>query len=317
MTTSPAASAGVRPTRSISAPTTSASAYIPRTWAPMIGKTESWEWWWSTTTTYPARFITETMTPKLARLAAIAGITPGRRMISASGAAEATAGVAVPGADELSDRARVGPHRQHHGERDERDPGRHQPRHGQRVGVDPAVGEERGEDGRPQDGADDRPGEHVGDPPRPPRRGVHVAGRGADQERGRHSGADQHEARQEHGHRPEVRGEGGQRTARGGGHEPGGEHRPAAVAVHRTARHDRREPRRDEEDRGPQAEQVAVAGHQHERQRRDRRCELEHHRVDGRDRRQDEGVSADRAGQVVHAGSLADPMIGSDDDALL
>ncbi len=60
---------------------------MPSTCAPMIGKTESCEWWCSSTTTYPARFITETITPKLARLATIARITPGRRRISASGAA--------------------------------------------------------------------------------------------------------------------------------------------------------------------------------------------------------------------------------------
>ena len=51
ITTSPTSSAGVRPTRSISAPITRTSAYIPKTCAPMIGKTESWLWWWCSTTT--------------------------------------------------------------------------------------------------------------------------------------------------------------------------------------------------------------------------------------------------------------------------
>jgi hypothetical protein len=41
ITSSPATSAGVRPTRSISAPTTSTSAYMPSTCAPTIGNTES------------------------------------------------------------------------------------------------------------------------------------------------------------------------------------------------------------------------------------------------------------------------------------
>ena len=45
ITTSPTSSAGVRPTRSISVPITSTSAYIPNTCAPMIGKTECWLWW--------------------------------------------------------------------------------------------------------------------------------------------------------------------------------------------------------------------------------------------------------------------------------
>jgi hypothetical protein len=53
----------------------------------MIGNTASCAWWCTCTTTYPDRFITDTITAKLARLAAIAGSTPGRRRISASGAA--------------------------------------------------------------------------------------------------------------------------------------------------------------------------------------------------------------------------------------
>ena len=40
MITSPPASAGGRPIRSISAPTTSTSAYIPKTCAPITGNTD-------------------------------------------------------------------------------------------------------------------------------------------------------------------------------------------------------------------------------------------------------------------------------------
>ena len=43
MTASPTESEVIRPIRSISPPTTITSAYIPRTCAPMIGKTSLWE----------------------------------------------------------------------------------------------------------------------------------------------------------------------------------------------------------------------------------------------------------------------------------
>ena len=44
ITSSPPASDGVRPIRSISVPITSTSAYMPITWAPMIGNT-LWPAW--------------------------------------------------------------------------------------------------------------------------------------------------------------------------------------------------------------------------------------------------------------------------------
>ena len=75
--------------RSITSPITSTSAYIPTTWAPMIGNTllAACPWW--STTTAPVRVMSPTITPKLACPASSAGITPGRRTISRSGAAGA------------------------------------------------------------------------------------------------------------------------------------------------------------------------------------------------------------------------------------
>src|SRR5829696_3035091 len=87
ITSSPPARAGVRPIRSISEPITSTSAYMPSTWAPMIGNTlwPSWPWW--STTTEPVRVMIPTITAKLAWPATSAGSTPGRRTISPNGAA--------------------------------------------------------------------------------------------------------------------------------------------------------------------------------------------------------------------------------------
>src|SRR5215831_12909926 len=122
MTRSPDASALMRPTRSTSTPTTSTSAYMPRTCAPMIGKTSLCVWWCFSTTTYPVRFMIETITPKLANAVSIAGMTPGRRTISPSGAAGPVVAVSA-GADQLRDLLRVRADERHDGGRDEADPG--------------------------------------------------------------------------------------------------------------------------------------------------------------------------------------------------
>ena len=52
--------------RSIASPTTITNAYMPITWAPMIGNTlwPAWPWW--STTTAPVSVITATITAKLA-----------------------------------------------------------------------------------------------------------------------------------------------------------------------------------------------------------------------------------------------------------
>ena len=71
--------------RSMIRPTTSTSAYMPITCAPMIGNTLCAAWCWWSTTTAPVSVMTPTITPKLAWAASSAGITPGRAMIWRSG----------------------------------------------------------------------------------------------------------------------------------------------------------------------------------------------------------------------------------------
>src|SRR5215212_829702 len=87
MISSPPASARVRPMRSTTWPTTRTSAYMPSTWAPMIGNTWWPAWCWWSTTTAPVSVITPTITAKDAWPASSAGMAPGRRTISRSGAA--------------------------------------------------------------------------------------------------------------------------------------------------------------------------------------------------------------------------------------
>ena len=63
---------------------------MPTTWAPMIGNTVSPGWCWWSTTIAPVSVITATITANDAWPASSAGITPGRRTISRSGAAGAS-----------------------------------------------------------------------------------------------------------------------------------------------------------------------------------------------------------------------------------
>ncbi len=82
-----------------------------------------------------------------------------------------------------------------------------------------------------------------------------------------------------------------------------------------------RQPRRCQEDRGPEPEQALLARHQDERDRGDRGRELQHHRVDRGHRGEQERVSPDRAVELGHARSLADPaaapMIAGDHHGLI
>ncbi len=219
--------------------------------------------------------------------------------------------MAVAVAQELADGARVGPHEQHERERDERDPARDQPGHGQRLCVELAVGEHRAEDGRAEHAADDGAGEDVGDAARPPGGDVHVAGGCTDEQRRRHADADQHEAREQERCRQGLGRERVQRTARGRGHEARREHRLAPEPVHRAAGDARSQARRGEEDRRSQPEQPPLAGHEHERDRRDGRGELQDDRVDRRHRGEDDGVAADDSFELGHGASLADPRAGA------
>ena len=91
-----------------------------------------------------------------------------------------------------------------------------QPRHGQRRGVDLAAREQRPEHRGPEDRAEHRAEQHVGDPARAALRRVHVARRRADQQRDPVRRAGQREAGDHDRRRAEVRGERGQRAADGG-----------------------------------------------------------------------------------------------------
>ena len=89
---------------------------MPTTCAPMIGNTLWPGWCWWSTTIAPVSVITPTITANDAWPASSAGIAPGRRTISRSGAAGAELALGI-GAQQLGDPARVGPDGQHEHER--------------------------------------------------------------------------------------------------------------------------------------------------------------------------------------------------------
>ena len=264
----------MRPIRSISDPTTSTSAYIPSTCAPMIGNTSLCVMVVVLDDDVAAEVHHRHHHAEARQRASIAGRTPGRTMISRSGAA----GVFVVGvrADPLGDLLRVRPHEQHEQARHECDPAGGEPRHGQRGGVELAAGEQRAEDRRAEDRPEHRAEQHVRDAERAPLRRVHVARRGADQQRDPARRAGEHEAEDEQRRRADVGRQRGQAAAGGGRQIPARDHRPPPDAVHRAARRERRQRRREQEDRRPQPEQAAYAGDEHERDRRHRRHELQH-----------------------------------------
>ncbi len=68
-------------------------------------------------------------------------------------------------------------------QRDQRQAAGREPRDGQCIGLHFLPGEERTEDGRPEDGAEDRSEQDVGDSARTPLGWIHVARSGADEER--------------------------------------------------------------------------------------------------------------------------------------
>ncbi len=195
ITSRPPASAGVRPMRSIRLPITSTSAYIPSTCAPMIGKTSWPAWCWWSTTTEPVSVITPTITPNDAWPASSAGIAPGRRMISRSGAAGAWA-AGSPVSQQLGDPLRVGAHEQHEHQRDEHEAAGRQPQQRERVAVEVAPVQQRAEHERAEDGAEHGAEQHERDPVRALLGRVHVARRGAREQRGAARGADAHQAEQ-------------------------------------------------------------------------------------------------------------------------
>ena len=296
----PAASAGVRPMRSISAPTTSTSAYMPSTCAPIDRE-------------HVALRVVVVLDDH------VAGQVHHRDHHAEAGQRGEHRRAHARPAQDLAQRRRR-PRRRAARSRaissaiccgsgrtsstsasaSTAMPAGRQPRHGQRVGVELAPGEQRAEHGRAEDRAEHRAEQHVGDAAGAPLGRVHVARRGADQQRDPARRAGQHEA--ERSAAAPSRGWWPARSAssRPRGSEAAGDHRPAPDAVHRAARPAPRPAPRRQEDRRPEPEQPAVAGHEHERDRRHRRDELQHRRVDGRDAGQQQRVSADRVLERRH-----------------
>ena len=138
---------------------------------------------------------------------------------------------------------------------------------------------------------------------------VHVTRRGADQQRDPVRGAGQRE--------PGITaGVESMFVASAVSEQPAGrqqiaarDHRPAPDAIHQPPGGHRGQPGRDEEDRRPQPEQPFDARDEHERDRGDRRDELQHGRVDGHRRRQQQRVAAD--GDVRERRAHAPPRRGA------
>jgi hypothetical protein len=183
------------------------------------------------------------MTAKLACAASSAGMTPGRRSSSPSGAAGGS-----------GDAPRVGPHRDHEREADEHEGTGREPERRERLAVEVAAGEQRAEHQRPEDRAEHGPEQHERDAVGAMLGRVHVAGRRAGQQR--------RAARRAHADQPgeddrrDVRlaAQCGERGAERTGRETAGEHRHAADAVHQAPGRDGGQPRGGEEDRRAEPE---------------------------------------------------------------
>ena len=184
--------------------------------------------------------------------------------------------VVVVRVQQLADPLGVGPDEQHEHERDGHEGDRGPPQQGERVAVELAIREQRAEHERAEDRAEDGAEEDERDAARAALRRVHVARRGAGEQRGaaRHADADEADEDQRRGLQRGAQAR--QRAAEPARGESGREHRHAAEAVHRAPRGQRRQRAGGEHDRRAEAEQAVDAQHQHERQRRHRRRELQH-----------------------------------------
>ncbi len=297
----PPVMAGPRPMRSISVPTTRTSAYMPSTWAPMIGNTSC-----CVVVVVldddvaaevhhrdhhaEARQRGEHRRPHSRPHDDLPQRRRGRAAVRRA-------------PDQLGDPLRVRPHQQNKGQRTEADPAGCQPWHGQRGSVQLAPCEQRPEHGGTQDGAEHRAEQDVRDPARATLGRVHVAGRRADQQRDAAGPAGEQEAEDEDHRRVHVGRQRGEAAADGRQQVAARDHRPPADPVHQPARRDRRRGRRDEEDRRAEPEQPLDPGHEHERDRRHRRDELEHRRVDGHRRGEQQRVAPDvqADGRMIHS----------------
>ena len=193
-----------------------------------------------------------TITAKLATAASIAGTTPGRRGSPQrrGGARRRLHGVA------RRDRSAIvfGSGRTHEHER-ERDDARAAGARATAPRARPAssslAGEERPEDGGPEDRAEDGAEEHERDPARAPLRRVHVAGRGAREQHDAARGAEQREAEHHERREPTARRARRERRSRGCRQRSPRDHRHPAEAVHRAAGRQRGQPGRTRKIAGP------------------------------------------------------------------
>ena len=224
---------------------------MPSTCAPMIGNTWWPAWCWWSTTTAPVSVITPTITRER-RLAREQRRDHARAPHDLAQRRRRRRRAAVGGVQQLGDRARVGAHAQRRG----RAPTSMKPPAASHsiASASPssvAAVEQRAEHERAEDRAEHGAEQHERDPVRAPLGRVHVARRGAREQRRPARGADADEARPapREPSRPRCRAR--RARSRRPDHEPEREHGHAADAVHRAPGGQRGQRARGEHDRGP------------------------------------------------------------------
>ena len=290
-------SAGVRPIRSITSPTTSTSAYIPSTCAPMIGKTSRRAWWcWSTTTYAGQRSSRRPSRRSSPARRAAPGSRPGAagsRRSGAAGAARRSASAACE-----SSAIRFGSGRT---KSDEREPDDHEAparratarRASRRRARVPAKSGLK--TAGPRIAPNTAP-KRTSAIPRARRSGGYMSPAAVrDEQRRPRSPSPTSDEAEDHGdgrlavrsRAPPARSRAARRRSR--------RRAPALRPKRSIARPggQRRERAGGEDDRGAEPEQPLDAGDEDERERRDRRDELQHGRVDGERRGEQERVAAD------------------------
>jgi hypothetical protein len=202
--------------------------------------------------------------------------------------------VPVERRDQRGDPARVGPHGRHQRQPAEHDGAGSEPERRERLAVQVAAGQQGAEDGRAEQGAEDGAEQHQRDPAGAALGRVHVAGRGAGEQRHAARRADPGQPREHGGRRLGRAAQRRERAAGRASQVAGREHRHPPEAVHRPAGRQRGERARPEHDRRAKPEQALDVEHEHQSDRRDRGRQLEHRRVRRQRRRQQDGVAADR-----------------------
>ncbi|MEX0816777.1 MAG: hypothetical protein WD027_04990 [Gaiellales bacterium] len=194
----------------------------------------------------------------------------------------------------LGDALRIRADEEHQQESYGHEAGRCDPRQGEGVAVEVPPAEERAEDGRPENGAEDRPEEDERNPPRAAGGRVHVTGGSASEQRD--AAGRPHAEEPRHDRRWGIRRR-AQRCEQSPGdaeRETDGENGNTAKAVHGPPGGKGGERSRGEHERGAEAEQPFDIDDERKGDRRDRRRELQRGRV-GRERGgQERGVAPDR-----------------------